>query len=328
MNTGDVVGYNMSTTAAGSAAYYADALEFNARDHRRLDNNFDLTALARYTPQPAYTFEFGYARKTRSPNLYERYLWTKRSRMAAQMNGWFGDANGYTGNLDLRPEVANTLSATFGRREAVDRGWELKITPYYTRMWDYIDVDRCPIAVGGNGCTDANLGATTGFVNLQFANHDARLFGVDGSGRIPLGGNARAGEFALSGVMAYVRGRNLNTGDNLYNIMPVNAKLTLEHRRGNWTNAFDFQAVDEKRDVQAVRNELRTAGYALLNLRTSYEIPVVERATLRLDAGIDNLANRSYVVPLGGRYWVGDKTGMSSVPGIGRTLFGGLTIKF
>jgi iron complex outermembrane receptor protein len=284
--------------------------------------------MARYTPQAAYTLEFGYARKTRSPNLYERYLWTKRSMMAVQMNGWFGDANGYVGNLDLRPEVANTLSATFGWRAAADQGWELKITPYYTGMWDYIDVDRCPLAAEGNGCTAANLAATTGFVNLQFANHDARLFGLDGRGRIPLGGNDRLGEFAFNGAMGYVHGRNLDTDDNLYNIMPLNAKLTLEHRRGSWTNAFDFQAVDKKRDAQAARNELRTPGYALLNLRTSYEMPVVEGATLRLDAGIDNLANRDYMPPLGGRYWVGDKTGMTSVPGVGRTFFGGLTIQF
>jgi iron complex outermembrane receptor protein len=328
MNTDDVVGYNMSATAAGSAAYYADAMEFNALDHDRLDNNFDVTALARYQPQRAYTFEFGYARKTRSPNLYERYLWVKRSMMSVQMNGWFGDANGYTGNLDLRPEVANTFSATFGWRETAANGWALKITPYYTRMWDYIDVDRCPLAAGGNGCTAANLAATIGFVNLQFANHDSRLFGVDGSGRIPLGGNDRLGEFVLNGTLGYVHGRNLDTGDNLYNIMPVNAKLTLEHRRGDWTNAFDFQAVDRKREVQGTRNELRTPGYALLNLRTSYELPVVEKTTLRIDAGIDNLANRSYTPPLGGRYWIGDKTGMSSVPGVGRTFFGGLTIKF
>ena len=51
MNTGNVVGYNTSTTTTGSAAYSADAAEFNALDHARQDINFDLTALARYEPR-------------------------------------------------------------------------------------------------------------------------------------------------------------------------------------------------------------------------------------------------------------------------------------
>ena len=214
--------------------------------------------------RPTRMFEFGYARKTRSPGIYERYLWVKRSAMSVQMNGWFGDGNGYTGNLNLRPEVANTFSATAGWRAAAKDGWELKITPYYTRVQDYIDVDRCPvIADGSNGCTAARFAATSGFVTLQFANHAARLYGVDASWRAPLGGNAGMGRFALLGVFGYVRGENLDNGGNLYQIMPVNGRVGLEHRRGNWSSAFDFQAVDAKRDVQAVRNELATPGYAL-----------------------------------------------------------------
>ena len=114
--------------------------------------------------------------------------------MSANMNGWFGDANGYTGNLDLRPEVANTLSATAGWRAAAKHGWELKITPYYTRVQDYIDVDRCPvIADGSNGCTAARFAATSGFVTLQFANHAARLYGVDASWRASAGRERRHG---------------------------------------------------------------------------------------------------------------------------------------
>ncbi|MBZ5697508.1 MAG: TonB-dependent receptor [Acidobacteriia bacterium] len=328
MNTGNVAGYNMSTTTTGSAAYYADAIEFNFREHKRLDINFDLTALTKYERNSTLSYEVGYARKTRSPNLYERYLWVKRSSMSVHMNGWFGDGNGYAGNLDLRPEVANTLSATASWHDAAKEKRELKFTPYYTHVQDFIDVDRCPVIAGGNGCTTANFIATTGFVNLQFANHGARLYGVDVSGRLPLGGSVQLGHFVLRGVLGYVRGKNLDTGNNLYHMMPVNAKLSLEHRRGNWSSAFDFQAVDAKKDVQAVRNELRTAGYALANLHTSYEWNLADRASLRLDAGIDNLGNRNYVLPLGGRYWVGDKTGSSSVPGMGRTFYAGLTFEF
>jgi iron complex outermembrane receptor protein len=328
MNTGNVAGYNMSTTTTGSGAYYADAAAFNARDRHRLDNNFDLTGLARYEPNSTATFEFGYARKTRSPSIYERYLWVKRSSMSANMNGWFGDGNGYTGNLDLRPEIANTVSATAGWHDRTKRRWELKFTPYFTRVQDYIDVDRCPVIVdGSNGCTAAKFAATSGFVTLQFANHAARLYGVDSSFKVPLG-DGKLGGFALTGVLGYVRGKNLDTGSNLYHLMPVHGNVALEHHRGNWSSALEFQAVDAKRDVEAVRNELATPGYALANLRTGYQWKVGERVGLRLDAGLDNLTNRNFVLPLGGRYWVGDKTGNSSVPGMGRSLNTGLTFQF
>ena len=329
MNAGDVVGYNSSTTTKGSAAYAADAAEFNAVDHFRQDLNLDLTAVARYQPRGGRMFEFGYARKTRSPSVYERYLWVKRSAMSAQMNGWFGDANGYTGDLNLHPEVANTFSATAGFRSMAHDGWELKITPYYTRVQDYVDVDRCPvIADGSNGCTAARFAATSGFVTLQFANHAARLYGADASWRAPLGASAGMGRFALVGVFGYVRGKNLDTGGNLYQMMPVHGCVGLEHRRGSWSSTLDFQAVDAKTDVAAVRNELRTPGYALLNLRSGYRWKLGESTGVRLDAGIDNLTDRNYALPLGGRYWVGDKTGKTQVAGMGRSLFTGLTFEF
>ncbi len=81
-------------------------------DHSKTDNNWDMTVLARYTPDATRDIEFGFAHKTRSPNLHERYTWSTW-QMAALMVNWVGDGNGYIGNLDLKPEKANTLSATF-----------------------------------------------------------------------------------------------------------------------------------------------------------------------------------------------------------------------
>lgn len=322
MNTDNVTGYNMATTTTGSAAYYADAVEFNARDRARRDANLDATALARTSPTPQTSFEFGYARKTRSPSLYERYLWVKRSNMSVQMNGWFGDGNGYTGNLDLRPEVGHTLSGTASWHSEGNRDREITATPYVTRVNDFVDVDRCAVIAGSNGCTAAKLAATTGFVNLQFANHDARLYGIDLAGHAPLGGSEKTGNFVITGVVNYVRGRILDTRDNVYRLMPLDARLTVEHRLRNWSSAVMFQGVGAKNAVQAARNELATSGYALVNVRTGYQF-----RALRLDLGVDNLADRRYVLPMGGRYWIGDTTGASGVPGMGRSIYIGFTAK-
>ncbi|MHB1051759.1 MAG: TonB-dependent receptor domain-containing protein [Thiobacillus sp.] len=319
MDTGIVQGYNGS--------YAADAKAFNDADRSRTDNNRDLTALARYTPDAMRTVEFGYAQKTRSPNLYERYSWSTGG-MAMRMINMAGDGNGYVGNLGLKPEVAHTLSATFDWHDAEQEKWGLKITPYYTHVDDYIDVRRCSSA--NSNCGAANQTATTGFVYLQFVNQSARLYGLDIAGYLPLAKTGDYGSFTATGLLSYINGENRTTGDNLYNIMPLNAKLALVQRVNNWTHTAEVQLVDAKENVSQVRNEVRTAGYGLLNLRSSYAWKQA-----RFDIGIDNVLNRFYNLPLGGAY-VGQGQTMSgtavpwgvSVPGMGRSIYTGLTVKF
>ncbi len=257
--------------------------------------------------------------------------WSTNS-MAMDMNGWFGDGNGYVGNLDLKPETAHTLSFTAGWhdsgsiKDAPAREWELKVTPYYTYVVDYIDVDRCVSTTPGTACTAANASKTTGFVALQFANHDAEMYGFDVSGRMALLRSGELGRFDLSGVAGYVHARRVDNGDSLYHVMPLNAKLALEHKLGNWSSSVEWQLVDAKSDVEQVRNETQTPGYSLVNLRTSYQWDQV-----RLDAGVENLFDKQYYSPLGGAY-LGDRSNGrpwgNPVAGAGRTVFGGITIKF
>ncbi len=104
MDTGDVQAYSSDPMMGMNAARLpTHAAAFNARDHARTDVNFDMTAPGPLSsPTPASISKPGYARKTRSPNLYERYAWG-RGGWPWSMNGWFGDANGYVGNLDLKP---------------------------------------------------------------------------------------------------------------------------------------------------------------------------------------------------------------------------------
>ena len=325
-DAGNVRGYSTAPTAMGNQ--YADAAAFNAQDRERTDNNWDLTALARYTPDANSDIEFGVARKVRSPNLYERYTWSTWS-MAAVMNNFVGDGNGYFGNINLKPEQAHTVSATWDLH-AADRRSELRITPYYTRVTDYIDAIRC---TAGASCTLANRTTTNQFVVLQYANQSAELYGIDVSGRMPLA-STDFGDFGLTGSLAYTHGKNLDTDDGLYNIMPLNGKLALTHALGGWNGAVEVVAVAAKDDVSDVRNEIKTAGYGLTNLRGSYTWKQV-----RVDLGVDNLFDKFYSLPLGGAY-VGQGTTMAinpasgnpawgtAVPGMGRSIYTGVTFKF
>ena len=332
------VRFERVNTDAGPVQAYNNAMApattlvpaFNNRDRERTDNNWDWSLLTKYTVDASLDVEFGLARKVRSPSLYERYSWYSRG-MEMLMINWFGDGNGYIGDMDLKPEKAHTLSATFDWH-AADRSWEFKATPYYSRVTDYIDAVRCPTSLGGS-CSPGNLTATNSFVYLQMANQSARIYGLDLSGRMPLG-RTSLGEFGLKGLLSYTNGRNRDTGDDLYNIMPLNAKLTLTHQHGGWDNALEMVMVKSKRDVSEVRNEVETPGYNLFNLRTSYAWKQV-----RVDFGVENLFDKFYYLPLGGAY-LGQGTTMTAtpvgavprwgnaVPGMGRSIYAGVNFKF
>lgn len=307
MDTGKVQGYNTSMM------YAADAKAFNEQDHAHNDNNLDITALARFEPTLNATYEIGYARKTQSPNLYERYAWSSFF-MSAGMINWYGDGNAYVGNFNLRPEVANTLSLTTDWHDSACKNWELKVTPYYTYVNDYIDVNVLTLKSTGN--------------TLQFANHDARIYGLDVSGKVGVWEDGGYGRGQLSGTLGYVNGRNLDTGNSLYHMMPLNGLLTLEQKISGWTNAVELQLVSGKTEVDTIRKEPTTPGFALLNLRTAYQWK-----NLRLDFGITNLFDRFYYLPLGGINYdqnLADKrlTTFESVAGQGRSFNVGLTQTF
>jgi iron complex outermembrane receptor protein len=319
-SVGAVQGYD------NSAMWASDAVAFNALDRNHTDNNWDLTALARYAPDETQTFEAGYARKTRSPNLYQRYTWSTQP-MAALMNNFVGDGNGYIGNVDLKPEVANTLSATGDWHDADREQWGLKATGYYTYVNDYIDAQRCNFGQCGG---TPNVIATTGFVNLQYVNQSALLYGMDVSGHILLRKTSDYGSFTGTGLLNYTRGENQTTGDNLYHIMPLNVKLAVVQRLSTWTNTAEVQMVAAKTQVSQVRDEVQTSGYSLFNLRSNYEWKQA-----RLDFGIENLFNKFYSMPLGGAYLgQGESMGINNIPwgvtipGMGRSINAALNVHF
>ncbi|MDG2293008.1 MAG: TonB-dependent receptor, partial [Methylophilaceae bacterium] len=135
---------------------------------------------------------------------------------------------------------------------------------------------------------------------------------------------------SASALISYVRGENTTTNDDLYNIMPLNAKLGLNHHLGAWKNQLELEMVAAKNRVQAIRHEVETGGYTLLNFYTSYEWKQA-----RFDLGLENIFDRKYADPLGGAYLGQGKT-MSTdqtapqqgvqVPGIGRSVNVGLTL--
>ncbi len=299
------------------AIWGKDAADFNASSRHRKDELLDLAMTLRYQPHLSAGYELGVARKAHAPNLYQRYAWSTQP-MAALMNNFMGDGNGYIGNLSLRPEVARKLALTGAWQDGEDGTWQLKVTLHASHVDDFIDAKRCDFGQ----CSSANVSAVESFVLLQYTNVPARLYGMDLSGRKRLLMSETAGELNGWFVLSHVRGRNLASGDDLYNIMPDNIRLALEHKVGGFTASLELLAVAAKRRVSKVRNEITTPGYGLAHLRASYEW-----RHARLDLGLENVFNRLYFPPLGGAY-LGQGRSMTSagipwgtaVPGPGRSI--------
>ena len=305
MNTGAVQGYDGVDPTASA---------FNAQDRARTDINFDATAVVRYQPDDTQSYQLGLARKNRSPNFYERYAW---GTSTVGMISWFGDGNGYTGNPDIKPETAYTLSASGAWHSSAD-DWHFDLTPYFTHIENYIGV----ISICGPLCTGLPA------AQLEFANHEARLYGADAAGSYDFQMPSAYGLLRLTGAAGFVRGRDLTTNTDLYRMMPLNGTIGLEHQWRAWLNRLEVRAVGAKTHLDTVRLEPATGGFATVALRTAY----LWRA-VRFDLAVINLFDRQYADPLAGRWqsglyapaFVGT---IPALPAMGRSVDVGLTVTF
>lgn len=308
-NAGPVQGY--------SEMYSADATAFNALDRAHTDPELEATALARYEPNASSGYEIGYARKARAPNLYERYAWST-NKMASSMIGWFGDGNYYVGNSGLKPEIAHTVSGTATWHGRPSREWEIKLAPYMTRIQDFVDADALGTITYG----------MSNFAQLRFANHNAAIHGADLSGSATIWNNSRIGVASISGVGGWLHGTRLDAQTPLYQMMPLNLRLSFDERLKGFAAGLGIQAVDRKSNVDTHRFEQTTPGYTLFNLHAGYQ-----RGHLRATAAADNLLNKEYELPMGGvnldDFMAGMRMGqIKPLTGRGRSAYVGLSLQF
>lgn len=319
-STGNVQGYS-------GMMYGSDATTFNNTNHSA--NNFnevDVNFTTSYKHSEHQDMALGLARQVRAPSLYELYSWSSNS-MAAIMNNFVGDGNGYFGNPNLKAETAYTVSGSWDLH-TLDHTYVVKAAPFYSYVANYIDA----VQWTGNAATGyASPTLQSGQFNvLRYVNQNANLAGIDLDGQMPLA-KTDFGQFGLQGLFNWTYGKNLTTGYGLYNVMPVNGKLNFTHQYGGWDNQVQFVAVANKNNFLSVeRNEIPTPGYFLTNLKASYSWSKV-----RVDAGINNLFNTLYYQPLGGAYLgQGATMGINSVPygvpvpGMGISYYTALNVKF
>jgi iron complex outermembrane recepter protein len=310
----EVHGYSTATNAPGQQVLESN--RFNQAQRRNTDTNIDLTLLSRYQLSNQIDLELGVAQKVRSANLYETYPWSSWA-MASSMNNLVGDGNGYVGNLALKPEKARTLSGSLNWRSE-DSNQRFSVNPYFTRVNNYIDA----VAM--------NTAWRPGQYNvLQYQNQQADLKGVDLTLSSNLANNAN-GQWRLAGNLSYINAKNTDTGTGLYNIVPMQGRLSLSQQLAGWDNSLEWVFAGKKDEVSLVRSELPTRAYSIVNLRLSHSWQSV-----RVDLGVENLLDEFYFLPAGGTY-VAQGTTMTmngipfgvGVPGMGRSVYAGLNYSF
>lgn len=265
----------------------ADAAAFNARDRSRTEVNLDGMAAVQYRPVSWCALEVAGARKNRAPSVLERYLWTPLSASAGQADG-----RTYWGNLDLESETAYQLAGTVALQRD---GWEAKLTPFYTWVEDFIQ-----------GVPATRLDGA-GRPVLQYQNVDrVELYGAEGAARYWF-----TSWLGVAGTMSYVRGVNRSGNDNLYRVAPWQGSARVEHRWRGWESQVECVAAARQRHVAKYNAEPITAGWAVLNLRTSYRW--WERLTTEL--AVENVFDKRYSDHLGGVNRVA-----GSVVGVGERL--------
>jgi len=320
-NSGAVHGYN-NNNSTGSTTHNQlnNSTAFNSSNRSKNDNNIDASLLGEYIVNQEQSYEMGYAMKTRSPNLYERYTWSTWM-MAANMNNTYGDGNGYVGNVYLKPETAHTFSASSNWYDKTKKNWSFKVTPYFTYVDDYIDAVACSEV--GKSC----MSRSDGFSTLSLDNQAARIYGFDLSGYQSLAGIKGYGDIVLKGSFSYSKGKNSVANDSLYRVMPANTKLILEQKYGQWSNRLEASLVKNKTNLSKIRNELETPSYGLINIFSTYNYKDAQ-----LSIGVTNLFDKYYIDPLGGSYVGQGATMMTELsntqgmPGMARSFNLGLTI--
>lgn len=300
MDTGNV-GTNMAAT---SPAWNSLVTAFNNQNRSKTDFNYDLTAILRYDLTEEFEIEVGFARKTRSPSYQERYLWSP-----FEATGGLADGKVYIGNLDLQPEKSyqGELAFTWRRGAAY-----FSPRVFYRYIDDYIQ--GLPVTSGPAKQISVAQGRD---LLLQFSNIDAILYGTDVEAGFRFMDNWR-----VDGIISYVKGERADQDDNLYRIAPLNGQISLFYDAPKWSVGTEVVGYWRQGEVSKFNQELKTAGYALWNIRGQANL----YQGLQLGVGVENLLDKEYRVHLNGLNRsannvdngtdIGDR-----LPGIGRNVY-------
>jgi len=287
---------------------------FNASGLDQEDHLIDLVAVFKHQLTEQTTLEVGLARKTRAPSYQERYLWAP-----IEVTAGLADGNQYIGDVDLDEEVAYQFELGLDWH---NQKFAASPRIFYHHINDYIqgvtaDLTDTPLVM-----VSSNLGFGGDTTPLQYANVDAKLYGIDINWLAAI-----TSEWQLDGTVAYVRGKRRDTNDNLYRIAPLNARTMLSYIQPTWRIGFEAETVAKQNKIAQQNDEEKTGGYALFHLSGQYQAT----SNIMLTAGVNNLFDRGYANHLGGFNRAAGDTDVAvgdRLPGIGRSGYININVDF
>ncbi len=292
-NSGQVSTNNMMGGLLANRQALANA--FNATDRSRGFTDVDLVSVLRYAMNEKLDIEVGFGRKNRAPSYQELYNWSVSSA-----TGGLADGNVYVGNLNLDHETAYQFE--------LGLDWHSEKAYFSPRaFYHYVDD-----YIQGLPSTEVNISADALAIDpnvLKFSNIDAQFFGIDLDAGYSIDDNWR-----VDAGLNYVRGQRVNspTGDDdLYRIAPLNGRTQLTYQNAGWMSSVEGVFVARQGDVAAYNNELKTAGYMLMNVRASYE-PI---KGFVIGTGVENIMDKRYQNHLGGYTRFNRANGRVFMPG-------------
>ncbi len=282
---------------------------FNAADRSEEHTLIDAALRVRAPVSEALALYAGASRKSRAPAYQERFLW-----LPLQATAGLADGRTYTGNLDLDPEVATDIEIGLDWRTE-----RFVISPrfYYRHVDDFITGQPT-----SNAAARMFVAMMGGSEPLEFANLDARFFGLDVDWQLRIGDYWR-----LEGVIDYVRADRRSGGGSLYRIPPLNGLIAATYERPRWSVSGEVMAYARQDRVARINGESETPGYALLNLAARWHLT----ENIRLNLGVDNVTDRRYRDHLAGINRVAGNPALGigeRIPGNGRSTYVRLDISW
>lgn len=269
-DAGQVAASGLMGDMGTSVALLAEA--FNSADRGLSWDSADAVVKLRRRDDAGTDWHVELGSKSRAPSYQELYLW-----LPLQATGGLADGRSYIGGLGLDVERSNEIAAGFARRVG-----RLTVSPeaFYRRVDGYIQGVPSTSKLANRVSQ-----MMSGMPALQFVNVDAEIWGIDLAWNVALGDHWYA-----DGIASWSRGKRRDAHDNLYRLAAPNASAGLNWEFDRLSMTTELVAYAKQDKVSGYNAEQTTPGYALANAMLVWS----PRDTLRFEARVDNLFDRSY----------------------------------
>jgi iron complex outermembrane receptor protein len=283
--------YDAVTTEArnGDSTTYENVYTDYSGNVKTDDAN--INGLLRYerTYQDNINVFAGLSRTHRYPDATELYI--AKDTMTGD---WFG-------NPDIKPEQHNQFD--LGISQATSKtNWS--VSAYYDVINNYILRDS-------SSNQDGIIVPSSIYMNK-----DATIYGLDMAGSLKTSQHVKVGS-----SLSLTKGTNETDNRNLSNIAPLSGMAFAEYSANSWKAGTRFNFATAQTEVNAEYDEVETAAWSTLDVYGDYQI----NKSIKLSAGVDNLADHAYQTYLNRTDTVGETF---KVYEPGRTVWARLNAKF